>query len=302
MLTAFLFAGQGSQCVGMFSDILARSHHGQELLRLAESALDIDLTRLMAEGPEEELVKTEIAQPTLLTLSVAQARHLLDLGAKPTALAGHSLGQFSALVVAESIRFDDAVRLVHERGKLMQKAVPSGLGAMIAVTGLEEAAVRAECEKLAQDGCIQLACHNGPKLLVVSGEVDRVEAAAELFRSEGARVTRLPVSVPFHCEMLRPMVATFESRLLSTTISDAAIPVIDNVTATAQRDADEIRASLVRHIVSPVLFYQSLEYLKSMGITRYVQCGPGAAALAFSKRVDRRAERLSFERACETDA
>ena len=299
MSTALLFAGQGSQRVGMFADMLARSPRARELLRLAEEALNIELGQLMEEGPEEELVRTEIAQPALLTLAVAQAQHLLDLGAKPFALAGHSLGQFSALVVAESVSFADAVCLVHERGKLMQRAVPLGQGAMIAVAGLGREAVHGGCEELARQGCIQIACHNGPNMFALSGSPDTVNTAAELFRSEGAAVTRLSVSVPFHCELLRPMVPQFEKVLSSTTISSATIPIVDNVTAEVQRNPDEIRASLARHIISPVLFYQSLELLKGMGTTRYVQCGPGATLLAFAKRVDRRAEKLTFMRACQ---
>jgi len=296
MGTAFLFAGQGSQAVGMF-DALRGWSGGSELIDDADAALGFSLSRIVAEGPVEALRRTAIAQPALLAISVAHARRLTALGLRPEALAGHSLGQTSALVVAGALSFEDAVRLVHQRGRMMQEAAPEGQGAMMAIVGLDLEVVEAACAAARPLGVVAVACHNAPRQIVISGRREAVAAAADRCDEEGGGVVELAVSAPFHCELLAPMIPAFGRVVDAVPMADPALPVIDNATAQPLPDAAAARRSLVEQIVAPVLFEESLQYLVGMGIDRFVQCGPGDSLLAFARRVSRRAELLTFDAA-----
>jgi [acyl-carrier-protein] S-malonyltransferase len=230
---------------------------------------------------------------------VAHARHLLERGLAPHALAGHSLGQYSALVVAGALDFADAVRLVAARGRLMQETVPEGAGAMAAVVGLERETVYEVCRAIAASGggVVDVACHNAPGQTVISGATAAVRAAGARCEDEGGGVVPLAVSAPFHCALLEPMVAAFAALVGACAVRDPRLPVIDNVTARPLESADEVRRSLVAQVTAPVLFEESLGRLAAGGTARYVQCGPGKSLLAFARRVAPGAAMQTFEEA-----
>jgi [acyl-carrier-protein] S-malonyltransferase len=287
MATAFLFAGQGAQEVGMGRALAESCGACRKLF----SEAGADLLTVMWQGPDEELRRTENAQPALLAVSVAQATHLSALA--PAYAAGHSLGQYSALVVAGALRFGDAVGLVRERGRLMQRTVPQGRGAMTAVLGLQAEQVEEICRAAA--GVVGIACYNAPGQVVLSGEAAAVAAASARCEEEGATLVELNVSAPFHTPLLEPMVPEFTALLESAQVSDPLLPVIDNVTARPLRTAAEVRRSLAAQITAPVRFEQSLQWLKEQGVDAYVHCGPGRGPLGFAKRVDAKAKLSQFE-------
>jgi len=283
MNTVFLFAGQGSQVVGMGTGLARQCGKCRELLERADQAVGFALTRIMAEGPEEELRKTEVVQPALVALEVAEARHLVSLGLQPDVLVGHSLGQYAALVVARSMEFETAVKLVAERGRLMQEAVPAGVGAMAAVLGLDCDTVSAICQRVVA-GVVEVACHNGPAQTVISGAVAAVEEAAKECEEQGAAIVPLAVSAPFHCQLLTSMVSSFADLVEAAPIAAPRLPVIDNVTGRALADAADVKRSLVEQVVSPVLFYESMRAVRDEGVRRFVQCGPGRNLLTFARK------------------
>lgn len=283
---ALLFAGQGGPLGGLGAEV-TECPDCRPTLAVADRALGQALSARIAAGSASDLRLTEVAQPALLTVAVAEARHLIRQGLRPEALAGHSLGQYAALVVAGALDLADAVRLVAARGRLMQAAVPDGAGAMVAVVGLERAAVAAACAAARGAGAVGVACHNAPGITVVSGARAAVEAAAGRCEAEGAGVVPLEVSVPFHCELLAPMVPEFAALVRATAVAAPAIPVVDNVTARPLADAAAVRGSLVAQVTAPVLFEESLAYLIEAGFAHFVQCGPGDALLKWARRLRR---------------
>jgi [acyl-carrier-protein] S-malonyltransferase len=297
MGTAFLCAGQGSQVVGMGADLVAACAECRATFEAADAALGFPLSRVMADGPAEELRRTAIAQPAILTLSVAHAVHLQSLGIMPEMLMGHSLGQYSALVVAGALDFASAVRLVSERGRLMQDAVPEGVGAMMAIIGLERDLVYAACQAVQAIGVVNVASHNAPGQTVISGGCDAVSAAAERCEEQGGSAVPLTVSAPFHCQLLAPMMPAFTSLVEATAFKDPALPVVDNVTARPLTDAAAVRRSLIAQIMAPVLFEEGLRFLGDARIDRFVQCGPGKSLLGFAKRTVQGVELVTFEQA-----
>jgi [acyl-carrier-protein] S-malonyltransferase len=297
MMLALLFAGQGSQVVGMGAQLAASCAGCRATFRAADRALGFPLSRIMLAGPEEELRRTAIAQPALLTIAVAQAQHLAARGIVPRALVGHSLGQYAALVMAGALDFENAVRLVAARGRLMQQTVPEGDGAMVAIVGLERAAVYASCEAARSLGVVDVACHNGPGQTVISGARAAVDATCERCEQKGAGVVPLAVTVPFHCALLAPMVQPFAPLVDAAAITDPVLPVIDNVTAQPLRDAAAVRRSLVEQITTPVLFEESVRTVADAGTRHFIQCGPGDSLLRFAKRVVPDAACETFEQA-----
>jgi [acyl-carrier-protein] S-malonyltransferase len=296
---AFLFAGQGSQSVGMGSALAATCADCRATLAAADRAADFPLSRIMAEGTAAELRRTAVAQPALLALAVAHARHLAGLGLAPAALAGHSLGQYAALVVAGALDLESAVRLVAARGRLMQETVPEGAGAMTAILGLERERVEAACAAARARGAVQIACYNAPGQTVISGAREAVAAASEACEEEGAGVVPLEVSAPFHSDLLAPMVPAFARLVEAAPVRDPELPVLDNVTARPLARAADVRRSLVAQVTAPVLFEESLRELGARGISRFVQCGPGKAVLGFAKRAAPGARLETFEEAAE---
>lgn len=297
MSLVFLFVGQGSQKVGAGAELIESSAECRHIFETADHILGFPLTEIMMHGSEEQLVRTEIAQPALLTLTVAQARYLISLGVVPTMLAGHSLGQYAALVIAGSFTFEEAVDLVATRGQLMQQTIPEGKGAMMAIVGLTHQEVETACEQARTAGIVGVACHNAPTQTVISGTTAAVELAADYCEEEGGGVVALSVSVPFHCDLLTPMVPAFSKLVHKMSIVDPQLPVIDNVTACPLSDATAVQSSLVKQITRPVLFEESLYYLANHGATRFIQCGPGKSLLSFAKRSVSGIARETFDRA-----
>lgn len=281
-VTALLMAGQGNERIGMGAGLADRCPGCRDVFAAADEALGRPLSQWMAEGPEDLLRHTEIAQPALLTVGVAQGEHLRLLGVEPDVLAGHSLGQYTALVLAGALALPDAVRLVSERGRLMQTTVPRGRGAMAAVSGLTRTEIADACAQARPHGVVTVACFNAPGRVVLSGDAAAVAEATAACWEAGGGIAELPVSAPFHSELLGPMLPEFADLVAATPIAEPRIPVIDNVTAEPLTDAAAIRRSLVDQIVAPVLFEESLITLARMGVERFIGCGPGAAALKFA--------------------
>jgi [acyl-carrier-protein] S-malonyltransferase len=295
MPTAFLFAGQGSQSVGMGKDLATSCPHCAALFERADDVLRFPLRRAMWEGSADDLRHTAVLQPALLALGVAQARHLRAVGVIPDWLAGHSVGQYSALVVADSLPFEEALHLVRERGVLMQETVPDGAGAMAAVLGLDRAEIRKLCRTVT--GVVGIASHNAPGNTVISGERAAVAEASALCKEAGATIVEVPVSAPFHTALLEAMVPPFTALVEKASFRDPRIPVIDNVVGRPLTEAGAVRRSLVLQVSAPVLFEESLRFLVERGVTEFVQCGPSRSVLDFVRRIHPGAKFLTFEEA-----
>ncbi|TFE02725.1 ACP S-malonyltransferase [Jeotgalibacillus salarius] len=288
---AFLFPGQGAQIVGMGSEIAQSHESAKEIFNQSENILGSDFVRLMQEGPQEELTKTANAQPALLTASIAVLSVLKEKGIHADYAAGHSLGEYSALVAAESISFEDALRTVRKRGELMEEAVPNGEGTMAAVLGMDRENLKAITDEVSQKGeAVQLANLNCPGQIVISGTARGVEEASALAKERGAkRCLPLNVSGPFHSSLMKPAAEKFEAELKKVTISDAAVPVIANVTADAVFGADKIEKLLVTQLYSPVLWEDTIEKLISIGVDTFIEVGPGKVLSGLVKKINRRA-------------
>jgi len=289
MTGGFVFPGQGSQEVGMLRDFLEREAVVRNCFSEAEDAIDVPLRTIALEGPEETLGRTEITQPVLLTASVALWRCWKEHGgATPSAMAGHSLGEYSALVAADAIGFADAVRLVQTRGRLMQQAVPAGAGAMAAILGLDEPEVARCCAEVG--GVVSAANINAPGQIVIAGTAAAVDAAIERCSAAGAkRAIKLAVSVPSHCALMIGAAEKFADVLAQTRVAAPRVPVIQNVDASASDDPDRIRANLVTQLSKPVRWTQCVEAMVAGGATTLVECGPGKVLGGLIKRIDRSA-------------
>jgi len=287
MKTAFVFPGQGSQLVGMGKDL------AEKYLDQANAILGFDLKRICFEGPEEELKKTEITQPAILTVSIAAFEWLKSTGLPlPSAVAGHSLGEYSALVAAGSIQFSDAVKIVHLRGKFMQEAVPLGTGSMMAVLGAERKIIEEVCQQI---GEVWPANYNTAGQIVISGKKEKVEAAGEKLKAAGAkRVVPLQVSAPFHCPLMQPAADKLKIELDKITIQDAQIPVVANVTARFVTRGSEIKELLVRQVTSPVRWEDSIKYLVAEGYGNFIEVGPGKVLAGLIKSIEKSAETKSY--------
>ncbi len=287
MALGFVFPGQGSQAVGMLAEWIDTSAPVRLCFEEAEEALGKPLREIIANGPEADLNRTEITQPVLLTASVALWRlWSQEVGVRPGLLAGHSLGEYSALVCADALDFSDAVRLVETRGRCMQEAVPAGEGAMAAILGLDDDDVARCCA--AVDGVVAPANFNSPGQVVIAGATKAVDAAIANCENAGAkRAMKLPVSVPSHCELMAQAAAKFSAALDAVTIRVPEIPLIQNVDAGTSNDADEIRARLVAQLSRPVLWTQSVARMTEEGVSVLVECGPGKVLAGLIRRIDR---------------
>lgn len=284
---AFVFPGQGSQTVGMLTELAATYPLVEETFREASDALGYDLWQLVSQGPAEELNKTWQTQPALLAASVAIYRVWQQQGGEqPVLMAGHSLGEYSALVCAGVLNFADAVKLVELRGKLMQEAVPEGTGAMQAIIGLDDAAIRKACEESAQGQVVSPVNFNSPGQVVIAGNKEAVERAGAACKAAGAkRALPLPVSVPSHCALMKPAADKLAVALESITFNAPAVPVINNVDVKAETDAVAIRHALVRQLYSPVRWTESVEAMAAQGVTQLLEMGPGKVLTGLTKRI-----------------
>jgi [acyl-carrier-protein] S-malonyltransferase len=290
MRYAMLFPGQGSQAVGMGAE-LARVHpEARRVFETADDRLGYALSKLAFEGPLETLTETRHAQPALLTHSIAMLRVLQEHGIAPSIVAGHSLGEYSALVAAGVLDFDDALWLVQRRGELMYECGLRQPGAMAAVVGLDEEALRAVCARVESLGVCDLANLNAPDQIVISGAVNAVEAAMPLLQEAGARVVkRLNVSGAFHSSLMREPAAEFAAHLERAPFQDAAIPVVDNVSGERESDAKRLRQLLAQQIASPVRWAQSMRALRAAWSAGVLEVGAGSVLKGLLKRIDRSA-------------
>ncbi|OEG75497.1 [acyl-carrier-protein] S-malonyltransferase [Shewanella colwelliana] len=286
---AYVFPGQGSQAVGMLADLANDNEIVAQTFAQASDALGYDLWALVSQGPAEQLNQTDKTQPALLTASVAIWRAIEQTGAvKPTILAGHSLGEYSALVCAGVIEFADAVKLVELRGQLMQEAVPAGTGAMYAIIGLDNDGIQKACDDSAQGAVVSPVNYNSPGQVVIAGEKEAVERAAQACKDAGAKMAvALPVSVPSHCQLMKPAADRLAEALATIEFSTPAIKVINNVDVACPDSAEAIKDALVRQLYCPVRWSETVEAIAAEGITQLVEVGPGKVLTGLAKRINR---------------
>jgi len=272
----------------MGKDVAASYSAASAVFEQADAALGMKLSSLCFEGPEEELKLTEITQPAILTTSIAILRAVEPLLGKPDFVAGHSLGEYSALVAAGCLRFEDAVTVVRERGRAMQEATPPGEGAMAAIMGCELETIEAACAEASERGICSPANLNSPGQVVIAGHRSAVEYAAMLLKERGARrTTMLAVSAPFHCELMKPAADRMGPVLASTVFNDLATPLVTNVDAAVITSGDEARSSLLRQITQPVRWGDSMALLVKQGVSRFVEIGPGKVLSGLAKQICR---------------
>jgi [acyl-carrier-protein] S-malonyltransferase len=294
---AFVFPGQGSQKVGMLAEIAAQFPIVEKTFAEASDVLGYNMWEMIQQGPQETLNLTENTQPLLLTSSVALWRVWLEKnGAKPALMAGHSLGEFSALVCAGTLKFADAVALVRDRGRFMQTAVPVGEGAMAAILGLDDEKIVELCKEASAIGCVEAVNFNSPGQVVIAGHVAPVEKAIELFKAAGAkRALPLPVSAPFHTSLMKPAGEKLAVELRKLDFAAPQIPVVHNVHAKTEKDPEVIRELLIQQIYSPVLWTQCVEFMAAQGITTTIECGPGKVLSGLNKRVVKELNTFALE-------
>jgi len=284
---AYVFPGQGSQTVGMLAELAAENPQVEATFREASDALGYDLWQLVQQGPADELNKTWQTQPALLAASVAIYRVLQSKNAvQPSMMAGHSLGEYSALVCAGVLNFADAIKLVELRGKLMQEAVPEGTGAMQAIIGLDDASIRKACEESAQGQVVSPVNFNSPGQVVIAGNKEAVERAGTACKAAGAkRALPLPVSVPSHCALMKPAADKLAVALEAITFSAPSVPVVNNVDVKCETEGAAIRSALVRQLYSPVRWTESVEFIAAQGVEQLLEVGPGKVLTGLTKRI-----------------
>jgi [acyl-carrier-protein] S-malonyltransferase len=303
---AILFPGQASQEVGMGRDVFNASRAARSVFEEADAALGMPLSKLCFEGPEDELRRTEIQQPAILTTSIALLRSLEEeIGPlEPGYVGGHSLGEYSALVAAGALDFEDAVRTVHLRGRLMQEAVADGQGAMAAVIGVGSDVVEDACARAAEETglIVTPANYNSPNQIVVAGDAAAVEIACNRVRELGAKKTiPLAVSAPFHCSLMEPAAEKLETELARLQFRDAHPPVITNVEAEPNAKASRMAELLRKQVTAPVRFTDMIAKMKLLGVDRFLEVGPGRVLSGLIARIERRARRANFSSLAELE-
>lgn len=290
---AFIFPGQGAQFVGMGKDLYENFSIAKNLFDEADDALNFSIKKICFEGSEDDLKLTANTQPAILVVSVIISEILKSEGIVPEVAGGHSLGEYSALVAADSIKFSDAVVLVHKRGTFMQEAVPVGEGAMAAIIGLDEKIIVDTCEKISD---VQAVNFNCPGQIVIAGKVQGVEKAVEILKSLGAKKSViLPVSAPFHSSLMKPAAIKLSAELDKISISNAKFPVAANFNGNLQNFADEIKSNLVAQADNPVKWIDCVNSMKNFGADIFVECGPGKTLSNFNKRIDKKIKNFNAE-------
>lgn len=285
---AFLFPGQGSQSPGMGRELAENFAAARAVFDEADAALGFAISELCFEGPEDQLKLTENTQPAILTCSIATLAVLREKGWQPDFVAGHSLGEYSALVAAAALRFADAVRLVRKRGRYMQEAVPNGTGAMAALMGLPLEKLEGLCGQASQGEVVSPANFNSPGQFVIAGHRGAVERAVELARDSGARkAVLLQVSAPFHCALMRPAAELLGADLDAAEFRDLEVPLINNFAAREIHSAQQARDSLKQQVAHPVRWEESMRYLAKRGVEHFVEVGPGKVLTALLRNIDR---------------
>lgn len=294
---AFVFPGQGSQAVGMGMQEAEANQEAKELLNEADRRLGYSLTTLIAEGPIEKLTRTENAQPALLATSLVLMQRLNQAGISPDYTAGHSLGEYTALVASGAMTFSDGVYAVRQRGLYMEEAVPDGQGAMAAVLGMERDSLKKICANVSEEGgTVQLANINCPGQIVISGTAEGVEKASGYAKEQGAkRVMPLQVSGPFHSTLMKPAAEKFKQVLDGLSLNDAEIPVVINVTASPETKEEIFREKLIEQLYSPVLWEDSVRKLISLGVDTFVEIGPGKVLSGLIRKIDRNVNTISVQ-------
>ena len=293
---AFLFPGQGAQVVGMGKDFFDTYDLAKKRFAEADEALGYSISKLCFEGPADQLQLTEHTQPAILTVAVIASELLRAEGIAPEIAAGHSLGEYAALVAAGVLSFQDAVLLVHKRGAYMQEAVPVGEGAMAAVIGLDDETIIAVCAEASTVGSVQAVNFNCPGQTVIAGTAKGVEHAVTLLQEKGAKkAVILPVSAPFHSTLMAPAAKKLAAELDKVTLHDAVFPVVSNYTGGLQQTAAEIKANLVAQADHPVRWIACVNTMREFGADTYVECGPGKTLAGFNKRIDKALKSLNVE-------
>jgi len=284
-----VYPGQGSQSVGMLAELAAAFPQVAETFAEASTALGYDLWSLVQNGPEEQLNQTDRTQPAMLAAGVAVWRVWQSRGGSlPAVMAGHSLGEYTALVCAGALDFSAAIALVAERGRCMQQAVPPGVGAMAAILGLDDDAVADLCAKAAAGEIVSAVNFNAPGQVVVAGHAAAVERAVVAAKAAGARrAVTLPVSVPSHCALMEPAAESFAARLAESDIRSPVVPVVQNVDARPHNDPESIRENLARQLYSPVQWVRSVQTMRAQGVTRIIEAGPGKVLTGLNRRIDK---------------
>ncbi len=295
MTLAFVFPGQGSQSVGMLNALAEVYPIVQETFSEASAALGYDLWAITSNGPEEKLNQTEITQPAMLAAGIAVWRvWQAEGGPLPVVMAGHSLGEYTALCAASAIAFKDAVQLVTDRGRYMQEAVPAGQGGMAAIVGLDDAQVQALCAQVAQGEVLSPVNFNSPGQVVIAGAATAVARAVEQAKGAGAKLAKqLPVSVPSHCALMHPAAERLRARLAQIKIEAPRVPVLHNAHVRAESHADAIRDALVRQVESPVRWVEIVQAMAADGVDKLIECGPGRVLAGLNKRISKQTQTLS---------
>ncbi|MDD6849722.1 MAG: ACP S-malonyltransferase [Veillonellaceae bacterium] len=293
---AFVFPGQGAQKVGMGKDFYDNYDVAKKMFKEADEALGYSIMKMCFEGPEEDLKLTANTQPAILTISCIANEILKENGIQPEITGGHSLGEYSALVAAGVLNFQDAVALVHKRGSYMQEAVPVGEGGMAAIIGVDRDKIVEVCRQVSAESPVQAVNFNCPGQIVIAGATKGVELAVEELKAEGAKkAVILPVSAPFHSTLMKPAAEKLAVELDKVTISDAKIPVVANVSAEILTKAEDIKASLVAQAASPVLWEDCVARMKEFGADVLLEAGPGKTLCGFNRRIDKTITSLNVE-------